>query len=467
MANSTVSEIQMNHAHPNTIPPKPLILIPKAVLLPDLSIRTNTAVLCRGDTIEEVDDAAVLKNRLKSKGEQAIEKRLPDRLLLPGTINAHNHSFQSLLRGVADDRPFLIWRDEALYRYAPMLGPDGIYTAALLAFSEMIRMGITTVCDFFYIHGKGIETDLAVRRAAHDVGIRIVIARTFYDWDGAPACFRENIDDATTFFRELHEHFADDPLASTLPAPHSPHGASPEMIQAGASLSSELGIPWHMHLAEEPFELEEIHEKWGTTPVGFLKQIQCLDERLCIVHGVHLPDSDIEDLGDKGVGLLHCPSSNMFLGDGAAPLMKMRAAGMRAALGSDGGCSNNRVSVFEEMRMASLLQKVMAQDGATFSAEEAFLMGTQGGAELCGLKAGGISPGNLADMVTINLEDLSLQPPANILRNIVYSMQPSAITDVFVGGSQVLQDGNLTRIPEREVVSQTKDLCRRIGLTAV
>jgi len=467
MATPENGELNMREPMAASSPKSVLLFVPEALLLPTLEIANNTALCSEDGLITAVGPVDALREELLGKDATIIERRLPGKLLLPGTINAHNHSFQSLLRGVADDRPFLVWRDEALYRYAPELGTDGVYRAALLAFAEMVQMGITTVCDFFYVHGAGIETDLAVRRAAHDVGIRLVIARTLYDWDGAPGCFREEVGDAVGFFRELYSAFESDPLASTLPAPHSPHGASPEMIQAGAELARELDLPWHMHLAEEPFELEEIHEKWGTTPVGFLEQIQCVDERLCIVHGVHLPPEDIEILGAHSVGLLHCPSSNMFLGDGAAPLMKMMEAGMRPALGSDGGCSNNRVSVFEEMRMASLLQKVIAQDGATCSAEATFQMGTQGGADLCNVNAGALEVGRLADMVAVDLEHLSMQPPAHLLRNVVYSMQPGAITDVFVGGEPVLNSGRLTRIPEKEVVAKTKELCIRIGLKAV
>ena len=467
MATPENGELIVQETIEGSRPLKASLFVPDALLDSSLEIRENQALLCEGDTITRIGPAEELRTEARKASFPVQERRLPGRLLLPGTINAHNHSFQSLLRGVADDRPFLVWRDEALYKYAPLLGTQGVYQAALFAFAEMIQMGITTVCDFFYIHGAGIETDLAIRRAAQDVGIRLVIARTLYDWDGAPDCFQEDIKDAVRSFRELHEEFKTDPKASTLPAPHSPHGASPEMIQAGAELARELNIPWHMHLAEEPFELEEIEEKWGTTPVGFLEKFGCVDERLCIVHGVHLPDRDIEILGSHGVGLLHCPSSNMFLGDGAAPLMKMMDAGMRPALGSDGGCSNNRVSVFEEMRMASLLQKVIAQDGATCSAELAFQMGTKGGADLCNIKAGALEVGRLADMVAIDLEHLSMQPPAHLLRNTVYSMQPGAITHVFVGGEEVLRQGRLTRIPEREVVAQIRALCRRIKLKAV
>jgi len=257
------------------------------------------------------------------------------------------------------------------------------------------------------------------------------------------------------------------PFASALPAPHSPHGASDEMIQIAVDAAKRHDLPWHLHLAEEPFELEEIFERTGKTPVDFLESIGCVDERMCIVHGVHLPQGDIEKLGAVQAGLLHCPSSNMFLGDGAAPLVKMLEAGMQPALGSDGGCSNNRVSVFEEMRMASLLQKVIAQDGGAFDAQRAFDLGTRGGAKLCNLDAGQLEPGLLADFVAIDLNDLSLYPDVHLLRSIVYALQPTAITDVFVGAKATVRNRRLARVQEGEVRARVVETSKAIGLRAV
>src|SRR5262249_34867822 len=126
---------------------------------------------------------------------------LPGRALVPGTVNAHNHSFQSLLRGIGDDLPFLEWRDRALYSYAPRLGPEALHPGALLAFGEMLLHGVTTVCDFFYLNDRGNENANAVIAAAGKLGIRIVLARSFYDWTGAPLAFREPVATAIANFR--------------------------------------------------------------------------------------------------------------------------------------------------------------------------------------------------------------------------------------------------------------------------
>jgi len=140
-------------------------------------------------------------------------------VIVPGTVNTHTHSFQSLVRGISDDLPFFRWRDEGIYRISPHLGPDEIYTGALLTFGEMLRYGVTTVADFFYVHAGGNDNDEAVIRAARDLGIRLVLARTMYDWGGAPAAYRETVNEAVRRCEALLDRYAGDPMVAICPAP--------------------------------------------------------------------------------------------------------------------------------------------------------------------------------------------------------------------------------------------------------
>jgi len=385
-------------------------------------------------------------------------ENFPQRLMLPGTINAHNHSFQSLLRGVADDCDFFTWRDRALYGYTPRLTEQVIYHAARFAFAEMLRAGVTTVCDFFYIHDGSNTNDHAVIRAARDVGIRITLARTMYDWDGAPPQYQETIDEAVARTQELWQEYRGADDVAICPAPHSPHAASPAMIQAGSRLAEELGARFHIHVAEGRYERDQIMKRYGLTPIRWLESLGVALDRATIIHGVWLNDDDIHLMAERGARLVYNPASNMFLGDGVTPIPDMLAAGVSIGLGSDGGCSNNRVSVFDEMRMCALLQKVAHLDSNVMPAEAALEMGTVGSAAALDLPAGRIEPGHFADFVLLDMRDPSLLPPWRYEKNVVYAMTPQAIREVIVGGQTVLRDGALTRLSWEDVVGGMLDI---------
>jgi 5-methylthioadenosine/S-adenosylhomocysteine deaminase len=233
------------------------------------------------------------------------------------------------------------------------------------------------------------------------------------------------------------ESHASDPTVSVQPAPHSLHAASPGMIQAAAVLADEARVPFHIHVAEYRAEREEIEARHGVTPVRYLDQLEVLGPRV-----------------------VYCPSSNMILGDGVTRLREMRARGVPVALGTDGGCTNNRLSIFEEMRMAALLQKLTHLDGAAFNAEEAFRLGTAGGGEVLGLPVGEIAPGQLADLVALDLGHPSLHLPNALFKNVVYALSPQAITDVWVHGRHVVREGRITTVDEPELLGEVRALTR-------
>ena len=374
--------------------------------------------------------------------------------VVPGTVNAHGHAFQSLFKGFGDDRSFEDWRDLVLYPFSEGLTTDDIYTGALFAFTEAVLAGVTTIVDFFYLHDDGNDNARAVVRAAHDVGIRLVLARAFYDGDAptkAPQRYREEASVAAARTRELATELSGDPLVSVQPAPHSLHAASPETIAVALEVARELDVPCHLHLAEAEYERDLISERFGLTPVRLLADRGLLDRRLVAVHAVWLDEEEIDLVAEAGTGVVHCPGANAFLGDGIAPVMRMLERGVRVALGPDGGCANNRQSVFDEMRMASLLAKARAADGSVLGASTAFALGTTAGADLLGLDLGAIRTGAKADLVGLDLEDLSLQPPGNLDRHVVHSMLPSAIARVLVGGRTVVDERVPTGVGLAEV----------------
>ena len=385
---------------------------------------------------------------------------LAGKALLPGTVNAHCHTFQSLLRGLGDDLDFMGWRDRVLYPFSERLDRAAIALGAAFAFAEMLLHGVTTCVDFFYLQDEGNENAEAVVEAARRVGIRLVLARSMYDWEGAPRRYRETVADATRRTRELITAHRKDATTLVHPAPHSPHGASPAMIRAGWEVAEAEQVPFHIHVAEAPYEGERTTREQGATPIHYLDRLGVLGPRMIGVHGVWLDDDEIALMGARGAALAHCPSSNMFLGDGISPILELLQGGVRIGLGTDGGCTNSRLSVFEEMRMASLLQRVRRLDGSALDAARTFAMGTRVGASILGLDAGVIEHGKLADLVAVDLDDASLHPRADLLKSVVYAMSPRAVSDVWVHGRQVVASGRLTTVDQRELLARVGELTK-------
>lgn len=413
----------------------------------DGSFRGDLALVIDGDRISGIADARTLPGDMDVDdwGHVAV---------LPGTVNAHGHAFQSLLKGFADDRRFESWRDDVLYPFSEGLDGEALYAGALFAFSEALLSGTTTTVDFFYIHDNGNDNAERVIRAAGDVGIRLVLARCFYDADAptkAPQRFREVAADAARRCRELAEGHSGDPLVHVQPAPHSLHAASPDTVRIALELARELDCPCHLHVAEARHEREQIEERYGLPPVKLLSREGLLDERLIAIHSVWLDEEEIELLAASGAGVVHCPGANAFLGDGIARVPEMLRRGIRVALGPDGGCANNRQSVFDEMRTATLVAKARLLDGGALDAPTALRLGTEAGAELLGLPTGAIEPGRFADLVALDLDDLSLQPRGNLTHQVVNSMQATAIAKVMVGGEVVVADGALRRVDPADV----------------
>lgn len=402
------------------------------------------AVLVEGDSIADVVslDGVPEGAELVDWGDVAI---------VPGTVNAHGHAFQNLLKGWADDRPFDSWRDDVLYPFSESLRGDDVYAGALFAFTEALRAGVTTTVDFFYLHDGGNDNAEQVIRAARDAGIRLVLARALYDLDAptkAPARYREQTADALDRCRSLAAAYARDPLVSVQPAPHSLHAASPETVAAALELAAELDVPCHLHLAEARYERDQVLARYGATPVRLLAREGLLGPRLVTVHTVWADDEELDLLAGSGAAVVHCPGANAFLGDGIARLPEMLARSLRVALGPDGGCANNRQSVFEEMRQATLMAKARLTDGSAVTAETAFELGTAGGADVLGLPVGSIAVGRRADLVALDLADPSLWPVQTLRKQIVSSMQQTAVEKVMVGGRLVVDGGRPLTVDE-------------------
>ena len=404
----------------------------------------------------EVSEGTITQVVPVSKVKSQKVRDLGNVALLPGTVNTHNHSFQSLVRGFGDDMNFFDWRDKGIYKYSLNLNSKDIYVGALFAFGEMLKQGVTTVCDFFYIQDGGNDNARAVIQAAKDVGIRLVLARCFYDWAKAPKKYQETPEEARKRYLELVKEYKGNPMVTICPAPHSPHAASETMIKTAFEVAQETHSSFHMHVSEGKYEVEMIQKEKGLTPLLYLEKLGIVTDKMVVIHGVWFTDSEIALMAERGVKLSYNPSSNLFLGDGITPIQKMLDQHITIGLGTDGACSNNKTSIFEEMRMAALLQKVYLLDSSALSAERVFQMGTHNGGKVLGLPIGKLEAGHRADFVTLDLNCLEMQPLQNLHKNVVYSFSPRAIQDVYVQGKKVFSKGEILTVPEEEIIQRVK-----------
>jgi 5-methylthioadenosine/S-adenosylhomocysteine deaminase len=389
-------------------------------------LRRDFAFVVRDGVIRAAGDFACLREA----GRDLETRSFPaDRLIVPGFVNGHSHAYQILLRGWADDWRFAKWRSDALYRVVPQLAPDDVYWTFAAAFSEMLAAGITTVAEFFYLNGAGNAHAQAAIAAAADTGIRLILARTWMDAEYAPPQFRESAGVAAERTCEL---MAAHPEANVCVAPHSLHAASPEMIRAAAEFARVNGCMLHVHVAEAAYEGERTLEQFGATPVRLLDRLGALDERTVAVHAIYLDEEEMQLIAQRGARVVHNPMTNQYLGDGICDVVGLQALGIPTALGTD---ADVKPSIIDEMRAASLLQKLRRTDASALDAAAAFAMGTSQGAAALGIAAGDFTPGCFADYVVLDATKIDPWSPA--LNAVVYRGEDAWVQAVFVGGRRV------------------------------
>jgi 5-methylthioadenosine/S-adenosylhomocysteine deaminase len=373
--------------------------------------------------------------------------------VVPGFINGHSHAYQILMRGWADDLPFARWRTDALYRIVPQLTPDDVYWTFRLAFDEMLAAGITTVAEFFYLNGHGNAHAQQAIRAAHDAGIRLVFARTWMDADYAPAEFRETIAQAQDRTAALMAEFPDTHICI---APHSLHAASRDMIRAAAEFSAQRDCMLHVHVAEAQYEGAETLERFGATPISLLAHLGALSERTVGIHAIYITEDEKRMLADTGARVIHNPMTNQYLGDGICDVTGLLQLGVTIGLGTD---ADVKPSLLDEMRAASLLQKVSRLDGAALGARSAFLLGTAQGAHALRVDAGDIREGAFADYVAIDISRMDSWVP--LVNQLVYRAESADVVETYVAGRLVRER---THVPPAQALAALEHMLPRLRL---
>ena len=386
----------------------------------------------------------------------AEQVSLPTHALIPGLVNAHTHAAMTLFRGLADDLDLWTWLNQHIWP-AETKWIDGAFVrdGTGLAAAEMLRGGTTCFSDmYFYPEVAG--------QVASDAGMRIVTGLIALDF---PTGWAEGPERYLEKGIEVHERFADDPLVRSAWAPHSPYTVSDGPLERIRALAEELDIPVHIHVHETAHEVESARAESGERPLERLERLGLLGPRLIAVHMTQLEDGDFERLAECGAHVVHCPESNLKLASGLCPVGKLLRAGAGVAIGTDGAASNNDLSMFGEMRTASLLAKSVAGDPSVLPAAQALEIATLGGARALGMErsVGSLEAGKDADLVAIDLSPPETWPVYNPVSQIVYSASTHQVSDVWVAGRRVLEDRRLLTIDEAAVSARAEEWRRRIA----
>jgi cytosine/adenosine deaminase-related metal-dependent hydrolase len=390
-------------------------------------------------------------------------------LVTPGLVNAHHHLYQTLTRARAQEADLFTWL-RTLYPLWARIDAEAEYAAARTGLAELALSGCSTVFDHHYVFPAGrtgiVEAEL---EAARELGLRIVAARGSMDLgvsEGGlpPDELVEDADDAlaeTERVGALHERGAGARVQVAV-APCSPFSVTTRLMRESAALARRLGLRLHTHLAETVEEDAYCRELYGCTPVEYLAELGWLEDDVWCAHCVHLSASDVRRFAEAHTAVAHCPSSNLRLGAGVAPVRELLDAGVPVGLGVDGSASNERGDLSAEVRQALLVARGRGGPAA-LTAREALRLATRGGAEVLGRDdIGSIERGKCADLAVWRTDGLEYAGADDVLAGFVLSA-PHRVERLFVGGEEVVRDGRLVRADEAEILREHAREARRFA----
>jgi cytosine/adenosine deaminase-related metal-dependent hydrolase len=387
-------------------------------------------------------------------------------VLTPGLINTHHHLWQNLTRARAQDENLFGWL-QTLYPVWARIDEEAEYAAARCGLAELALSGCTTVFDHHYLFPPGRDGLLEAEvRAARELGVRIVASRGSMDLgesDGGlpPDSIVEDRDDVLAA-TEAAAQLADGAQVEIAVAPCSPFSVTQELMRESAELARKLGLRLHTHLAETVEEEEFAREKFGLTPVQYVEELGWLLPDVWLAHCVHLSADDVALFAQRNVGVAHCPSSNMRLGAGMAPVRELLDAGVHVGLGVDGSASNERGDLFLEVKQALLVARARGGPKA-LTARDALRLGTRGSASVLGRDdIGQLAPGKRADFAVWSIDGLELGGASDPVAGLVFA-GPHRVDRLYVGGVEVVRDGHLTRGDEGEIAREQRRQAERFA----
>jgi cytosine/adenosine deaminase-related metal-dependent hydrolase len=419
-------------------------------------------------------------DRLPTKADEILD--LSGHVLLPGLINTHHHFYQTLTRVVppAQDANLFNWL-KTLYPIWARLTPEDIFISTQTALTELALSGCTTASDHLYLFPNGSKLDDEIA-AANETGLRLQASRgsmSLSEKDGglppdSVVDTEEHIlKDSQRLIETYHDH-GPGAFTQVVLAPCSPFSVTSDLMRESAKLAREFGVRLHTHLAETEDEEQFCLDMFGHRPVGYMQEVDWVGEDVWFAHAIWVNEEEIKTFAHHNCGVAHCPTSNMRLASGIAPVREYRAAGVNVSLGVDGSASNDGSHLLAEVRQAFLLSRV--NEGITgfslsndpertlMTAREALYLGTRGGAAVLGrTDIGSLEPGKCADFFAVNLERIEYSGAGvhDPVSAVVFC-QPVRVDYTVVGGRFVVREGRLVKLDERKLVERHDKAAKRL-----
>lgn len=425
----------------------------------DLLIKNVTVVPMDGKReVIESTNIYISGNKITHIGELKEDLNV-DRIIdgknkvaMPGLINAHTHLGMSLLRNYADDLPLHEWLTQKIWPVEDKLIASDIYWGSLLSMVEMIQSGTTAFCDMYFFMeevGKGVE----------ESGMRGVLTRGIVEEEGQ----REG---KLEYTRNLYNdwHNKGDGRIKVMVAPHSPYTCSSSYLEDIVDLAVELDSEIHIHLSETKKEVDNSLKTHGKSPIKHVHDLGLFKQPTVAAHCVHANDEDIKILKENNVSAVNNPSSNLKLASGFAPVDKMLKSGVNVALGTDGSSSNNNLNMFEEIHLASIVNKAVNMDAISVSALTAVQMATINGAKALNWNnnIGSIEIDKKADIILIDIDKPHLYPLHNIISALAYSVQGSDVDTVIVDGKIIMEKREFKTLDIEKIMYNVKKAAKNL-----
>ncbi|KAL3696224.1 hypothetical protein R1sor_010300 [Riccia sorocarpa] len=434
---------------------------------PEERVYLNGAILIEGDRISAIGKSDLLVAEYGSRADEVVN--LEGHWILPGLINTHVHTSQQLGRGIADDVDLLTWLHERIWPYESEMSEEDSYISTLLCGIELIHSGVTCFAEAGGQHVSGMA------KAVEKLGIRACLARsTMNTGEGLPALWaQETTETCIKVQEDLFTRFngsADDRIRIWFGL-RQILNATDDLLMRTKEAAAKCNTGIHMHVAEIPYENEFVTQSRGVEhgTVTYLNKIGLLGQNLLAAHSVWVSPSEVEMMGQAGVKVSHCPAAAMRM-LGFAPITEMLSAGVCVSLGTDGAPSNNRMSLVDEMYLASLINKgkVVFDRGTTdptaLPAETVLKMATINGARtvLQSHQIGSLQVGKKADLIIINPHKWTMLPLHDPISNIVYCMRTENIVSVMCNGHWIMRDNKILTVDEESVIAKAKEAAAKL-----